>query len=34
MSRTGIALVGTGMVARTHARALQDLSVAVEVRGV
>lgn len=32
--RTGIALVGTGMAAGPHARALRDLSSRLEVRGV
>jgi UDP-N-acetyl-2-amino-2-deoxyglucuronate dehydrogenase len=34
MARTGIGLIGTGMVAATHARALADLADRVEVRGV
>jgi len=34
MSRLGVALIGTGMVARTHARALRDLADTIEVRGV
>jgi predicted dehydrogenase len=34
MSRLGVALVGTGMVARTHARALRGLADTLEVRGV
>ncbi len=34
MTRTGVALVGTGMVARAHARSLQDLADRVDVRGV
>ena len=34
MTRTGVALIGTGMVAKSHARSLQDLADVVEVRGV
>ena len=34
MMRTGVALIGTGMVAKSHARSLQDLADRVEVRGV
>jgi predicted dehydrogenase len=34
MTRTGVALIGTGMVAKSHARSLQDLAEIVEVRGV
>jgi predicted dehydrogenase len=32
--RTGVALIGTGMVAGAHARSLQDLADRVDVRGV
>jgi UDP-N-acetyl-2-amino-2-deoxyglucuronate dehydrogenase len=32
--RIGVALVGTGMVAKAHARSLNDLSALVDVRGV